>query len=139
MITSIKQKDSLSGGACNFDLPAYQYWLNRSTRAKQQSLRAWQEDLSIVRKSAELALKLIRSNTTSKKEIAQGGFYQQAIEPSAPYQLIRIITARELKCFPEISGGRHRITLRFLEQEETQQRPAQTEKDVAFELQFCAS
>ena len=139
LITSIKQKESLSGGACNFDLPAYHLWLNKSAHARQKSLQEWQEDLSIIRKSADLALSLLRGNATAKKATAEGGFYQQSVESGVEYQLIRIITSRELKCFPEISGGKHRITVRFMEQPETQNRPAQTEKDVEFELHFCVS
>lgn len=139
LISSIKQKSSVAGGICNFDLPAYHHWLNRPTRARQQCLREWQEDLSIISKSTDLVLTLIRSNAISKKVTAEGGFYQQSIESGTPHQLIRIITARELKCFPEISGGKHRITVRFMEQEETQNRPAQTEKDVEFDLHFCVS
>ena len=139
LITSVKQKDSLAGGACNFDLPAYHHWLNRPTRAKQQRLREWQEDLSIINKSTDLVLTLIRSNAVSKKVTAEEGFYQQSIESGTPHQLIRIITARELKWFPEISGGKHRITVRFMGQEETQNRPVQTEDDVEFDLHFCVS
>ena len=139
LIASIKQKSSVAGDICNFDLPAYHHWLNRPTRIRQQCLREWQEDLSIIGKSADLVLSLIRSNASSKKETAEGGFYQQSIEANAPYQLIRVIIAREVKCFPEISGGKHRITVRFMEQEETQNRPAQTEKDVKFDLHFCVS
>ena len=139
LITSIKQKDSLAGGASNFDLPAYHYWLNKSTVARQKSLQEWQEDLSIIRRSADLVLSLTRSNAITRKVTAEGGFYQQSVESGAQYQLIRIITARELKCFPEISGGKHRITVRFMEQAETLARPAQTEKDVDFELHFCVS
>lgn len=139
LITSIKQKDSLAGGACNFDLPAYHFWLNKSTRAKQQCLHEWQEDLSIIQKSTELVLSLIRSNAISKKAIAEGGFFHQSVESGASYQLIRIMTPRELKCFPEVSGGKHRITVRFMEQTETQNRPIQTKKDVNFTLYFCVS
>ena len=139
LLTSIRQKDSLAGGACNFDLPAYHYWLNKSARVRQKNLQEWQEDLSIIRRSTELVLRLARSNATSKKETAVGGFFQQLIESGATYQLIRIITSREVKCFPEISGGKHRITVRFMEQAETQNRPVQTEKDVEFELHFCVS
>ncbi len=139
LITSIKKKGSLAGGACNFDLPAYNFWLNKSTTARQKSLKGWQEDLSVIRKSAELVLALTRSNAITKKETAEKGYYQQSIDSGAPYQLIRIITPRELKCFPEISGGKHRITVRFMEQAETQNRPVQTEKDVEFELHFCVS
>lgn len=139
LITSIRQKDSLAGGPCNFDLPAYHYWLNKPARARQQRLQEWQEDLSLISRSTDQVLKLIRSNAVPKKETASKGFFQQSIEADASYQLIRVITARDLKCFPEVSGGKHRITLRFMEQEETKNRPEQTGKDVEFELHFCVS
>ncbi len=139
LINSIKQKSSLAGGVCNFDLPAYHYWLNRSTRAKQERLRAWQEDLLIIETGTNLVLNLIRNRASPSKETATAGFFQQSIEAGVVYQLIRIIIPKDLKCFPEVSGGKHRVTVRFMEQAETVNRPAQTEKDVEFELHFCVS
>ena len=139
LISSIKQRSSLAGGACNFDLPAYHHWLNKSTRARQQRLHEWLEDILIIQKSAELVLSLIRSNANPTKEIARAGVFQQSIETGVTYQLVRIIVPRNLKSFPEISGGKHRVTVRFMEQEETVSRPAQIEDDVEFELHFCVS
>ena len=139
LITSIRQKSSLAGGICNFDLPAYHHWLNKPVRARQERLKEWQEDFSIIRKSANVALGLVRNNAVSTNETARAGFFQQSIETGVSYRLIRIIMARELKCFPEVSGGKHRVTVRFMEQAETVNRPAQTEDDVEFELHFCVS
>ena len=139
LISSIKQKGSLAGGACNFDLPAYHHWLNKPARARQQRLREWQEDMLIIQKGANLVLNLIRNNANPTKETAKAGFFQQSIETGMTYQLIRIIIPRERKCFPEISGGKHRVTVRFMEQAETENRPEQTENDVEFELHYCIS
>ena len=139
LITSVRQKHSLAGGAGNFDLPAYHYWLNKSARARQQQLRVWQEGLLPIQNGVELALKLIRGNAIAKEETAAAGFFQQSIDSRVSYQLIRIISAAELKCFPEISGGKHRLTVRFMEQPDTLTRPVQTEKDVEFTLHFCVS
>ena len=139
LMTSIKQKSSVAGGVCNFDLPAYHYWLNKPTRVKQEHLRELLEDLSIIRKSTNLVLNLIRSNANPATETAREGFFQQSIETGVEFQLIRIIVPRDLKCFPEISGGKHRVTVRFMEQSETANRPEQTEEDVEFELHFCVS
>lgn len=137
LITSIKQKGSLAGGACNFDLPAYHYWLNLPLRDRQQCLRAWQEDLSLTRKSVSLALDMIRNNARAQQEVARNGFFQQSVEAGVTNKLIRVINKRSLKCFPEVSGGKHRLTVRFLEQPDLKTRPVQTEKDVEFELHFC--
>ena len=139
LMTSFKQKSSVAGGVCNFDLPAYHHWLNKPTRVKQQYLREWQEDLLIIQKSTNLVLNLIRSNAIASKETAREGFFQQSIEAGNEIQLIRIIIPRDLKCFPEVSGGKHRVTVRFMEQSETANRPEQTEEDVEFELHFCVS
>ena len=139
LISSIRKRSSLAGGACNFDLPAYHHWLNKSTRARQQRLRDWLEDMLIIQKSTNLVLNLIRGNANPTKEIAKGGGFQQSIETGMTYQLIRIIIPRNLNSFPEISGGKHRVTVRFMEQDETVNRPAQIEDDVEFELHFCMS
>ena len=53
--------------------------------------------------------------------------------------MIRIVIPRNLKYFPEVSGGKHRVTVRFMEQSETSNRPEQTGNDVEFELHFCVS
>ena len=139
MISSIKKRSSLAVGACNFDLPAYHHWLNKSTRARQQRLHEWLEDMLIIQKSTNLVLNLIRGNANPTKEIAKAGFFQQSIETGMTYQLIRIIIPGSLKSFPEISGGKHRVTVRFMEQDETVNRPAQVEDDVEFELHYCIS
>jgi cell division protein ZapD len=65
------------------------------------------------------------------------GFYQQPVDPNAVCQLVRVILPSELSVFPEISGGKHRFTIRFLEQATTAGRPAQTDQDIQFELQCC--
>ena len=119
--------------------PAYHYWLNKPTRVKQEYLRDLQEDLSTIQKGTNLVLNLIRGNANPTKETAREGFFQQSIETGVEFQLIRIIVPRNLKCFPEISGGKHRVTVRFMEQSETANRPEQTEQDVEFELHFCVS
>lgn len=139
LITSIRQKSSVAGGACNFDLPAYHHWLNKPTRFKQQCLHEWQEDMLIIKKGTNLVLNLIRNNAIATKETAREGFFQQSVESGTKYQLIRIVLPRELKYFPEVSGGKHRVTVRFMEQSETANRPEQTGNDVEFELHFCVS
>lgn len=139
LMNTIKQKSSVAGSVCNFDLPAYHHWLNKPTRIKQERLRELVEDVSIIQKSTNLVLNLIRNNANATKETAKAGFFQQSVESGSEYQLIRIIIPRKLTCFPEISGGKHRITVRFMEQIETVTRPEQTEEDVEFELHFCVS
>ena len=39
----IKQRSAIPGGVCEFDLPAYHYWLNRSADERRRDLAAWIE------------------------------------------------------------------------------------------------
>ena len=71
------------------------------------------------------------------EEVAQGGFFQQALDTSIACNLVRVGVPGGLTCFPEISAGRHRFTVRFLEQSNTQARPVQTTDDIAFVLERC--
>ncbi|MFQ5659083.1 MAG: cell division protein ZapD [Gammaproteobacteria bacterium] len=136
-ITSIKQRSTIPGGSCNFDLPSYYYWLSRPVEERSIQLRAWQQDLDLIKKSIRLSLQMIRNSTNPSAEQAVRGFYQKPIESNIPCQLIRVILPSKSKFYPEISGGRHRFTVRFMEQSSTSERPVQTQETVQFDLHCC--
>ena len=37
----IKQRTSIPGGACEFDLPSYHYWLNQSAETRRGDIENW--------------------------------------------------------------------------------------------------
>jgi len=137
LITSIKQRISIPGGTCNFDLPNYHHWLHKPTKVREQHVREWQNDLLIIKNSVRLALNMIRNSTNPSREIATNGFYQKPVDANLAHQLIRIKLPGDAKYFPEISGGKHRFSVRFMEQSSTTIRPAQSEEDIEFELHCC--
>jgi cell division protein ZapD len=137
LITSIKQRSSIPGGSCNFDLPAYHHWLQNSINQRNDDLDRWRDDLVIVKKSVRLALHMIRNSANPVMEQAINGFFQKPIEGNAACQIIRVILSEGSAYFPEISGGKHRFTVRFLEQASTAERPVQTKNTVEFELHCC--
>lgn len=137
LVQSIRQRNAIPGGTCNFDLPGYHFWLNRPADLRRAQLEAWQLDLLLVRKALKLALHLIRSSAAPTREVAERGFFQKPIEAGAACQLVRVLLPAEARCYPEISAGRHRFTVRFMEQPVTRERPAQTESDIEFELHCC--
>ena len=137
LVYAIKQRLPIPGGTCNFDLPAYHYWLTRPVRSRIEHLHYWFNDLRVIKDSVDLALGMIRDSAHPTQQVATTGFYQQPVDPNAPCQLVRVILSTETNAFPEISGGKHRFTIRFLEQSTTASRPAQTDVDVPFELQCC--
>src|ERR1700693_3224474 len=40
-LMAIKQRTGIPGGVCEFDLPAYHYWLHLEPAKRQQDLRGW--------------------------------------------------------------------------------------------------
>lgn len=137
LINAVKQRTAIPGGTCNFDLPAYHYWLNRPSSHRLNRMHSWLDDLSVIRDGVFLALQAIRDSAYTTSVSALRGFYQQALEPTVTHQLIRVRLPSAAQLFPEISGGKHRFTIRFLEQAETSARPVQTGCDVEFDLQCC--
>lgn len=137
LTTSIKQRISIPGGTCNFDLPAFHHWLHKSAQSRHEDLTKWKQDLSVIQESLAIALLMLRNSTTPVLEKAESGFYQQPIESKLSCQLIRVLVPDDCNYFPEISGGKHRFTIRFMEQTSTSSRPVQTKNSVEFELHCC--
>lgn len=137
LISSIKQRSTFPGGSCNFDLPSYHFWLNQDANRKHNDLISWQNDLLIIYDSLNLTLQMLRNSTSPVNERAVSGFFQKPIDPNLSCQLIRIILPKQSEYFPEISGGKHRFTVRFMIQQKTCERPVQTKDTVEFELHSC--
>lgn len=137
LISSIKQRNTMQGGTCSFDLPNYHQWLHKPYMERKQVLDVWQADLLVVKKAVKLALSMLRNSSNPSRETANAGFFQRPMEANLACQLIRVILANNVNYFPEISGGKHRFTIRFMEQSDTGKRPVQIEKDVEFELHCC--
>ena len=137
-ITSIKQRNSIPGGTCNFDLPGYYFWLHSYNVDKKTQITDWKKDIDIIRRSVKLALELIRNSANPEIRKAERGFYQQNMESDSGCQLIRVKLHSESNYYPEISGGKHRFTVRFMELPSINQRPVQTGNSVEFELHCCS-
>ncbi len=135
-LNSIKQRSSIPGGTCDFDLPGYHYWLERPAEERLSDLRNWYNVFEPVRLSVQLLLRLIRDSATGTRELAVGGFYQRALDPGAPCQLVRVTLPAEAAYFAEVSGGRHRFTVRFMHYL-PDGHAVQTDTDVDFRLTCC--
>ncbi len=136
-LAALRQRSSIPGGTCRFDLPALHHWLQREPEVRQQQLALWLEPLTAVRRAVALILRLVRAAADPAPLIAQAGFYQLLLDSAAPNQLVRVALRPDAGAFPEISGGRHRFSIRFLCQPDPARRPYQTDEDVGFQLACC--
>lgn len=135
-LNSIKQRSTISGGCCDFDLPAYYHWLAQPEEKRILDLEAWLAPFDVIRESVNLILRLTRDSGHVTQEVASGGFFQKAMDPSSTCQLVRVRLPGNSPYFAEISGGKHRISIRFLEPN-INERPVQAKSDIAFELTCC--
>jgi cell division protein ZapD len=136
-LNSVRQRSSIAGGTCGFDLPAYHYWLQHDTGQRQQDLLTWHHEYDALRDAVYLILRIIRQSTPPKLLCAENGYYQQSLDTSIPYQLLRVIMPGDSPYFAEVSAGKHRFTIRFMQMPSMEQRPAQAEEDVDFQLSCC--
>jgi len=137
LLSTVRQRSTITAGTCNFDLPALHYWLQASADQRVNDLQHWLRSYDLLNSSVSLCLKLVRESSIATQEVAQSGFFQRTLETSTPCQMIRVCLMDDARCFPEISAGKHRFTVRFMRPMATSDRPAQTNTDVEFDLHCC--
>ncbi|MGY8814525.1 MAG: cell division protein ZapD [Gammaproteobacteria bacterium] len=137
LVNAVKQRNAILGGSCDFDLPTYHCWLNQPNDQLRGSLEGWLQDLQIIKKSIFLIINLIRNSSNPTIELAEKGFFQKSLEQNIGCHLIRIILPTYSSYYPEISAGKHRFTVRFMEQNNTSTRPTQVESNLNFKLHCC--
>lgn len=134
-ITSIRQRSTIPGGTCDFDLPNYHRWLQQPWEAREQAQKRWFSSLDAVRQAIELLLKMIRNSAEYRTLSTDNGSFQQPLESNFPYQMIRVLLPSDSPYYAEISGSKHRINLRFLKQGKSKAQLAETA--VSFKLACC--
>ena len=135
---SIRQRSSIPGGTCEFDIPSYHFWLqhiNFATRKRQ--LLAWSSELSHIHNAIVTTLQLIRQSTDFTTAIAISGFYHHNLDSNQPNQLIRIQVPSEASYYPEISAGKQRFTVRFMHFD-IENRSKQANEEIKFSLSCCS-
>jgi cell division protein ZapD len=137
-LTSVRQRSAIPGGTCDFDLPAYHYWLQQPAEKRTTDLYRWLGNFDAMGQAIQLIIRLTRESTDLKPARAGGGLYQQTLDPNLPYQLVRIALPADAPYYAELSGGRHRFTVRFLDFSTIEGRAQQASEDVEFELACCA-
>ncbi|MDD4914362.1 MAG: cell division protein ZapD [Methylococcales bacterium] len=137
LFQSISQRNSIPGGSCSFDLPAFHYWLEQDETEQQKNLERWTQPFTDIRTSIDLIMGFIRQSSVPTEEMAAAGFFQLALDKNHPVQLLRVSIAANLPCFAEISGGKHRFTIRFMKPSSDENRPTQIAQDISFSLTRC--
>ena len=137
LLSSIRQKNSVPGCICDFDLPAYQFWLSRSEEAKTKHLQQWFEPFIVLGNAISLILDVLRNSVEYSEEVAVNGFFQKSLDTNQAVQLLRIYMEPGSSYYPEISAGKHRFSIRFMVNEDPSKRSEQYKENVPFKLRMC--
>lgn len=136
IISTLLQRNTVIGGTCKFDIPAYHFWLQQPAESRIQKVEDWYDELKLVNRPIALILGIIRESSHPLEQQAESGFYQQSLDAKIETKLIRVSINNQHPYFAELSGGKHRFTVRFMEPRESG-RPMQTNDDVSFQLNCC--
>ena len=137
LLNAVRQRSSIPAGTCDFDLPAFHYWLEQPGSQQRRDLNEWISTFGPFESSIGLCLRIVRESAAATREVASGGFYQRNLGSSTPCQMIRVALSRKFSFYPEISAGKQRFAIRFLRPGDTRSRPSQTDEDVEFDLLCC--
>lgn len=136
LLSAIRQRSTIPGGTCDFDLPRFNLWLHGEYEMRLASQKKWYSTLDPIRQTIELLLKMIRGSSEFLEKHAEVGNYTEQLDKSLPYQMVRVRLPSSVRYFAEISGSKHRFSIRFLEPKENGKSVALSHS-IPFQLSLC--
>ncbi len=137
LLNAIRQRTSHGSNINCCEIPSFYYWINKSGSYRQQQLNKWFEEVQSISIAITMLLNLSRDSATFNIKIAENGFFQKSLSAQQACQMVRIEIPMDSPYFPETSGSKHRISVRFLTYENTHQRPIQVSSDIEFAMSCC--
>jgi len=110
--------------------------LRQPAEVRFRDLQEWYGVFENLSNAISLILRLIRESAAPRTQIAKNGVFQQNLDAKTPYQMIIVNLPKESHYFAEISGGKHRVSIRFMDAS-TSPRPMATNNEVEFQLSCC--
>lgn len=111
-LASLRQRFSIAGGSCCFDLPQLDYWCNKPIEQRQLDVDEWINIVKPLRQALDFTLHFLRELGPFEDKSAINGFYQDSC--SNQISLIRVKYDADLGVFPMVSGSKHRYTITFM-------------------------
>lgn len=111
LIGLVRQRLSIPGGCCSFDLPTLHIWLHVEQQVRDQQVAGWLASLAPITEALTLILNLIRESGIFRNHTSLNGFFQDNAEGA---DLLRMQLKLEDALYPQISGHKSRYAIRFL-------------------------
>lgn len=111
LISLVRQRLSIPGGCCSFDLPTLHMWMHVAQHERDADVADWLQTLEPLNQALTIVLDLVRQAGPFRNQISLNGFFQDNAE-GADLLRLRINLAYQL--YPQISGHKTRYAIRFL-------------------------
>lgn len=111
IISMVRQRLTIPGGCCSFDLPTLQLWLHMPQEQRDQIIKDWLDGLTPLKDTLDTILNLLRHASSFETKECRNGFYQDSVEDK---ELLRVKLSIDKLIFPQISGHKTRFAIRFL-------------------------
>ncbi|WP_435947205.1 cell division protein ZapD [Dryocola sp. BD586] len=111
LIALVRQRLSIPGGCCSFDLPTLHIWLHLPQAQRDEQVSFWLASLQPLKQSLDLLLDIIRNSSPFRKQTSLNGFYQDNGDDA---DLLRLQLDLAYQLYPQISGHKSRFAIRFL-------------------------
>lgn len=136
-LNNIRQRLIVLSYINSFDQPHLYHWLNDGKTSPAHQIYSWMAEFIPCLEAIRFILQLIRESGNFSTYTASAGFFQKPFHNVNNYQLVRLAILENANSFPEINCNRNRISVRFLNYDNYQQRPIAVTDDVRFELSCC--
>ncbi|MGU3414312.1 cell division protein ZapD [Enterobacteriaceae bacterium C23F] len=111
LVGLVRQRLSIPGGCCSFDLPTLHIWLHAPQSKRDALVSHWLESLEPMNQALSLILDLIRNSAPYRKQTSLNGFFQDNGDDA---DLLRLQLALDAQLYPQISGHKSRFAIRFM-------------------------
>ena len=135
LLSAIRQRFAIPGGACSFDLPNLHFWLQQPLTQRQSDITKWLETLALLDDAIAVSLSFIRERGQFTEVTAENGFYQGIAEDKN--ELIRVRCRVDEGYYPTLSGNKYRYALRFMLFTSNDNGSSAVEDHVQFHLAAC--
>lgn len=132
-LAPLRQRFSLPGGTCYFDVPQLQYWFSLPLAKRQNMAAVWFEQLALVQQAIRFTLSFTRERGHFSPFQADNGFYQSNTEQ---FELLRIGYPLDAGVYPTVSGNKYRYAIRFMQLCDENGR-SNSDKQIPFKLACC--
>lgn len=111
LLSAVRQRLTIPGGCCSFDLPAFYLWRQLPQDARTEQLTAWLDHFAVLDNAISFYLTLIRQSASFKQYVYSQNFHHIG---DNEINMIRIRLPKDKHVYPQVSGHRSRYAIRFM-------------------------